>query len=309
MIGDITVGRYSSFYHGVTLRGDTCRIIIGNKTVIQDNSTIINTELDNHHAEIRLGDKVLIGVNCLIDQCRIDDGAVISNGVTIHRGCHIQAGAMVAAGSILPPKTVVPSGQIFAGNPAKYLRDLRPKEIVALSETLTELRELSNVMVEHTEKTHYEFIEDMLALDISSGFSETDKYKHKMNNYAYWMDNSKNDEFGVEASNAVDGIDEWENEGIYKYTSKLNMQDDMDLHYEQDMTHFPEEFKKYGENYARGDEIRSKFENEIPGESPGWPNQEIPQRPGVMRAWVNKWDPDYNTKYKQVGTQLENRSI
>ena len=67
MIGDITAGKYSSFYHGVTLRGDTRRIVIGNKTVIQDNTTILNSELENPHAEVKIGDKVLIGVNCLID--------------------------------------------------------------------------------------------------------------------------------------------------------------------------------------------------------------------------------------------------
>lgn len=309
MIGDITTGKYSSFYHGVTLRGDTCRITIGDKTIIQDNTTITNTDPDDKYAEVIIGDKVLIGVNCLIDACRIDDGAVISNGATVHKGCHIQAGSMVAAGAVVPANTVVPSGQIFAGNPAKYLRDIKPEEVVALQENLTELRELANVMVEHTEKSHYQFINDLMAGFEVQNLNVESLYKNKLESYGYWMDAAKQDDFGVEAANAIGELSEWENEGIFKYTHTFG-EDNMDLYYEQDMSHYPESLKIYNENYDHKDQLRRKFESEIPGESPGFPSQDVPpQRPGAMRSWVSKWDPDYNVKFKQVGTQIENRNI
>jgi carbonic anhydrase/acetyltransferase-like protein (isoleucine patch superfamily) len=309
IIGDVTTGKYSSFYHGVTLRGDTCKITIGSKTVIQDNTIIMNSDFENKSAEIFIGDKVLIGVNCNIDSCRIDDGAVISDGATVHKGCHIQAGAMVAAGAVIPPNTIVPSGQIFAGNPGKYLRDLKPEELISISENLTEKRELANVMVEHTEMTHYEFLSSFRNKLEQETMTNEEKVIRKLETFGYWTDASTQDDFGVEGSNAIEGLDEWENENNWRFTVGDVQKDNYDLHYEQDMTNYPDSLKVYSENYSRGDALRKKFENEIPGESPEWPNQYVPpQRPGAMRAWLSKWDPDYNTEFKQVGNQTENRN-
>ena len=309
IIGDVTTGKFSSFYHGVTLRGDTCKITIGSKTVIQDNTIIMNSDYENKSAEISIGDKVLIGVNCNIDTCRIDDGAVISDGATIHKGCHIQAGGMVAAGAVIPPNTIVPSGQIFAGNPGKYLRDLKPEELIAINENLTEKRELANVMVDHTEMTHYEFLSSLRNKYQLETMTNEEKVIRKLETFGYWTDPATQDDFGVEGSNAIGGLDEWENENNWRFTVGSTQRDNFDLHYEQDMTNYPESLKVYSENYARGDALRKKFESEIPGESPEWPNQYVPpQRPGAMRAWVSKWDPDYNTEFKQVGNQTENRN-
>jgi len=308
IIGDVTTGKYSSFYHGVSLRGDTCKITIGSKTVIQDNTLLMNSDIDNPNAEIAIGDRVVIGVNCSIDSCRIDDRAIISNGATIHKGCHIESGAMVAAGTVLPPNTVVPSGQIFAGNPGKYLRDLKPEETIAIAETSTELRELATIMEEHTEKTHYEFINDLATKRMIESLTFEEEYLNFMKQYTFHSDAKDGDDFGVEHGNAQEGLDEYEQEGLMKFTLGTGFRkENMDLYYEMDMTNYPDAFKIYSENYEKYDNLRKKFENEVPGESPGWPNNyEAPKRPGAMRAWVSKWDPDYNIQFKQVGSQMEN---
>ena len=66
--------------------------------------------------------------------------------------------------------------------------------------------------------------------------------------------------------------------------------------------------KVYGENYEKFDKIRRKFEREeVPRESPDMPRSySIPDRPGALRPWLNKWDPSYNTTFRQVGSQGEN---
>ncbi len=304
-------GKYSSIYHGVTLRGDLCKISIGDKTVIQDNTIIHNSDIDNPDAQVIIGDRVVIGVNCNIDSCRIDDKAMISDGATIHKGCHIQAGSMLAAGAVLPPNTTLPTGQIFAGNPAKYLRDLKPEETIAVEESSTELRELSIIMEEHTEKTHVEFIRDrMYKLKIASLTTEEIETNLAQEYGPVINPESGIDELGIEASNALDSHDEWENEGMMKYMfGNMLKKDNFDQYYEQDMTNYPDAFKIYGENYQKHDELRKKFETEIPGESPGWPNTyNPPTRPGAMRAWVSKWDPEYNTSFKQPGNTTENKN-
>jgi hypothetical protein len=277
--------------------------------VIQDNTLIMNSDIDNPNAEVVIGDRVVIGVNCTLDNCKVDDRAVISNGATIHKGCHIETGAMVAAGAVLPPNTVVPSGQIFAGNPAKYLRDLKPEETIAIAETSTELRELATIMEEHTEKTHYEFLNDLATKRILENITQEEEYINTMKQFSFYSDAKEGDDFGVEYGNAQEGLDEYEQEGLMKFNLGQNFRkENFDMYYETDMTNYPDAFKIYGENHEKYENLRKKFENEVPGESPGWPsNNEPPTRPGAMRAWVSKWDPDYNIKFKQVGNQSENR--
>ncbi len=216
---------------------------------------------------------------------------------------------MIAAGAVVPPNTTVPSGQIFAGNPAKYLRDIKPEEAIALSENLTELRELANVLVEHSEKSHYEFLNDINSSDLNKQMGHEKRRANKLQKYGYWMDSTKKDDFGVEASSAIDEMDEWEQEGLFKYTKTPLNQDNFDLNYEQDMTNYPDAFRKYTENFDRADALRRSFEEEIPGESGDLPSMDIPERPGAMRAWTSKWDPDYNSKFRRVSAQSENRSI
>jgi len=289
------------------LRGDTCKVTIGQKTIIQDNTILSNSDPENKHSEIQIGDKVIIGVNCNIDVCRIDDNAVISNGATVHKGCHIQAGSMVAAGSVVPPGTVVPSGQIFAGNPAKYLRDLKPQELVNMSENSTELRELANVMVEATEKTQIEFMNDYRYRENNDSLTQQEKYILDMQTLSYWTEAGPEDDFGVEGG--FEGMDDIEQEGIQRFTmGKIFKKEDMDLHYEMDMTNYPDAFKIYNENYSRYDDKRKKYENAPRGDSVGYPKMNPLKRPGAMRAWISKWDPDYNTHFKQVGSQHETHS-
>lgn len=94
------------------MRGDTCKIQIGGKTVIQDNTILINSNKNDSNALLTIGDRVVIGVNCRLDVCTIDDNVYIGNGATIHRGCHIQSGAMIAPGAVILPNTIVPMNQV-----------------------------------------------------------------------------------------------------------------------------------------------------------------------------------------------------
>ena len=304
IIGDVEVGKYSSFFHGVVLRGDTSKIIIGQKTIIQDNTIIENSNPEDKNGNIIIGDKVVIGVNCTIDKCRIDDNALISNGVTIHNNCHIQAGAMVAAGAVLPPNTVVPTGQIFAGNPAIYLRDIRPEEIVNISSNSTELRELANVMVENTERTHFEIVKDAMDRYKESTMTMEERHFIRRQVYGYSQPGVAHDDFGLEALN--EGIDSFEQEGLRSYNMEKTFEKETyDQYYEMDMSNYPDVFKIQGENFKKYDDLRKRFENEIPGETV-FTDSNIPKRAGAMRAWINKWDPDYNVHFKTVQHRHEN---
>lgn len=64
-----------------------------------------------------------------------------------------------------------------------------------------------------------------------------------------------------------------------------------------------------GENYEKYEQIRRKHERDgSPMDTKGIPKQDIPPlRPAAMRAWLNKWDPQFNTEYKTVGSNWETR--
>jgi carbonic anhydrase/acetyltransferase-like protein (isoleucine patch superfamily) len=40
----------------------------------------------------------------------------------------VETGAMVAAGSLVTPRTRVPSGQVWGGTPAKFMREITDQE-------------------------------------------------------------------------------------------------------------------------------------------------------------------------------------
>jgi gamma-carbonic anhydrase len=98
---------------------------------VQDRA-VINTvsSLENGFpAEVNIGDKVTIGHGALLTSCTVGSQALIGQGAIVQAGAEVGAQAMVAAGAVVLPNTVIPAKQLWAGNPAKYIRDLNDEEI------------------------------------------------------------------------------------------------------------------------------------------------------------------------------------
>jgi len=123
LIGDINMGQGSSAWHGATLRGDTTSIQIGKNSVIQDNSHIASQEKADGDKVI-IGDNVYVGANVKLQPCELESFAYVGMGASIGKGSTVESFAVVAAGAQVPDGTTVPTGQIYAGAPATYLRDL-----------------------------------------------------------------------------------------------------------------------------------------------------------------------------------------
>ncbi len=87
------------------------------------------TTLDNGYpSDVVIGSEVTIGHGALISSCTIGDRVLIGQGAVIQEGCDIGQDVIIAAGSVLLPNMLVPSGQLWAGNPAKYIRDVVDEE-------------------------------------------------------------------------------------------------------------------------------------------------------------------------------------
>ncbi|MDG2319718.1 MAG: gamma carbonic anhydrase family protein [Rhodospirillaceae bacterium] len=122
LVGAMTIGALSSVWFNVVLRGDVNFIRVGERTNIQD-GTIVHVSSRKDHPTV-IGSDVLIGHMAMIHACILEDGCFVGMSATVMDGAVIEAGAMVAAGALVPPGKKVGAGQLWAGTPAKYVRDL-----------------------------------------------------------------------------------------------------------------------------------------------------------------------------------------
>jgi carbonic anhydrase/acetyltransferase-like protein (isoleucine patch superfamily) len=125
VIGKVDIGAGASIWYNCTLRGDEEPIHIGAGTNIQDGTTI---HTSGGIADTWIGDHVLVGHMSLLHGCRIEERAFIGMGSTVLDRAVVEPYAMLAAGAVLTPGKRIPSGQLWAGSPARYMRDLRPEE-------------------------------------------------------------------------------------------------------------------------------------------------------------------------------------
>ncbi len=130
IIGDVEIGEDSSIWYGCVLRGDVNDIKIGKRSNIQDGS-IIHTTTDFQGTYV--GDDVTVGHNAILHACKIHDFGFVGMQACVMDGGVIEGEAMLAAGALLTPNKTIPSGQLWAGRPAKYMRDLTKDELSYIS--------------------------------------------------------------------------------------------------------------------------------------------------------------------------------
>lgn len=133
IIGDVEIGSGSGIWFGCVVRGDVQSIRIGSRTNIQDGTIIHVTRVTG---PTTIGNGVTIGHQCLLHACTLEDSCFIGMGATVMDGVVVESGAMVAAGALVTPGKRVKSGEIWAGNPAKFFRELtqEEKDYIAISE-------------------------------------------------------------------------------------------------------------------------------------------------------------------------------
>lgn len=131
VIGDVQVGDRSSVWYGCVLRGDQNQIKIGAVTNIQDRTVIhtVKSLASGFPATVTIGNYVTIGHGSTLCSCTIMDETVIGIGCIIEEDALVESHSMLAAGSVVPAGARIPSGQMWAGNPAAYVRDLTEAEI------------------------------------------------------------------------------------------------------------------------------------------------------------------------------------
>jgi carbonic anhydrase/acetyltransferase-like protein (isoleucine patch superfamily) len=134
IIGDVVIGPGSSVWYGCVLRADGNLLRVGARTNIQDGTVVhLNHQDDGGRGgrgySTLIGDDVTIGHMALIHACTLEDGAFVGMKACVMDGAVVEGGGMVAAGALVTPNKRVRKGELWAGSPAKLLRQLTPREM------------------------------------------------------------------------------------------------------------------------------------------------------------------------------------
>lgn len=134
VIGEVTVGAQSSLWFGCVIRGDVNAIHIGARTNIQDNSVVhVSHQRDGGRYQdgyqTWIGDDVTVGHMAMLHACRLEDRSFVGMKACVMDGAVVKTHAMLAAGAILTPGKRIPSGELWAGSPARFMRRLTDQEI------------------------------------------------------------------------------------------------------------------------------------------------------------------------------------
>ena len=125
IIGDVIMGDDCSIWYNAVLRGDVNSIRIGNKVNIQDGS-VLHTLYQK--SVIKIGDNVSVGHNVTIHGARIENNVLIGIGATILDHAVIGSNSIIAANSLVLSGTIVEPNSVYAGVPAKKVKDIEPNQ-------------------------------------------------------------------------------------------------------------------------------------------------------------------------------------
>lgn len=134
IIGDVTFGKSCSVWFNTVIRGDVHYIRIGDKVNIQDGA-IIHCTYQKHPTII--GNNVSIGHNAIVHGCRVHDNVLIGMGSIVMDNCVIGSNSIIAAGAVVTQNTIVEPGSIYAGVPAKKVKDIDQSEFAGEIERIS----------------------------------------------------------------------------------------------------------------------------------------------------------------------------
>ena len=130
LVGNILLKDKSSVWWGAVLRGDYERIIVGERTNIQDNS-VIHMDAD---FPVTLGNQVTVGHKAVLHGCTVGNNSliginsVVMNDVVIGDDCLIGSNTLVTEGKHIPPRSLV------VGSPGKVIRELTDEQVAEITD-------------------------------------------------------------------------------------------------------------------------------------------------------------------------------
>jgi len=127
IVGEVSAGDDCSFWFNTVIRGDVNFIRLGNKVNVQDGACIHCTF---QKCGTTIGDNVSIGHNAIVHGCTLHDNVLIGMGAIVMDMAVVHSNTIIAAGAVVLENTICEPGSIYAGVPAKKVKDI-PQEMIS----------------------------------------------------------------------------------------------------------------------------------------------------------------------------------
>lgn len=121
IVGEVTMGNQCSVWFNAVIRGDVHFIKMGNKVNVQDGAIIHATY---QKSPTTIGNNVSIGHNAIVHGCTIHDNVLVGMGSIVMDDCVVESNSIIAAGAVVTKNTHIEAGSIYAGVPAKKVKDI-----------------------------------------------------------------------------------------------------------------------------------------------------------------------------------------
>jgi len=121
IVGDVVMGNDCSVWFNGVIRGDVNFIRMGNKVNVQDGACIHCTY---QKFGTTIGNNVSIGHHAIVHGCTIHDNVLIGMRAVVMDNVTVHSNTIIAAGAVVLENTVCEAGSIYAGVPAKKVKDI-----------------------------------------------------------------------------------------------------------------------------------------------------------------------------------------
>ena len=132
VVGEVRIGADSSIWPKVVIRGDIQKIVIGERSNIQDGS-VLHVSHDSEFlpggAPLLVGDDVTVGHNVILHGCELHDHCLVGMGSIVMDRTVVESHVVLGAGSVGPGGKVLESGYLYVGSPARRARELTEQEL------------------------------------------------------------------------------------------------------------------------------------------------------------------------------------
>lgn len=126
IVGDVVMGEDCSIWFNAVVRGDVNAIRIGNRVNIQDGAVIHCTF---QRTQTEIGNDVSIGHNAIVHGCVLHDRVLVGMGAIVMDNAVVHSGTIIAAGAVVLEGTVCEAGSIYAGVPARKVKEVSPEKL------------------------------------------------------------------------------------------------------------------------------------------------------------------------------------
>ena len=126
IVGDVIAGDDCSFWFNAVVRGDVNSIRMGNKVNVQDGAIIHATF---QKTKVIIGNNVSIGHNAIVHGCQLHDNVLIGMGAIVMDNAVVGSNSIIAAGAVVLEGTIIEPGSLYAGVPAKKLKEVSQEQM------------------------------------------------------------------------------------------------------------------------------------------------------------------------------------